>query len=373
MHIINLSLNCKTATGDGTRIVCMNSDYVVRITAEDCGTFTESPVKKLVIRHNREYQEVDIKYVTIEDEIFLQATLPPIAYKDFVDLGVCGKTTDEPNAIPVYTSTSTRFTCEQSVLNGVVAQISAPTLMELQVNQNGTYIAGEHAADGFSKVEVNVAGSDTESRTVPLSMANGNQKIEPSSEGLSMRNVIITKPYTMRPENIVKGVDIGGVVGTYENIFEETIISEDGEYTPPAGVDGFSKVTVTVAKSSREKTMRVGHKFTYEYNARATVELSMPGVVQYADTGDCIEFTAVAIGNCSVTIKDYDSVNNLVNTVYYDVSVTKDGDLIMPIEISSASEMRQYLERDVAGGVLRYVGETTGDYKQNALYLIEEA
>jgi len=368
-HIINLSLNCKTATGDGTKIVCMNSDYVVRITAKDCGTFTDLPVKKLVIRHDREYQEVDIVQIVEDYNTYLQAVLPPISYKDYVDLGVCGKT---EGGIPSYTSTSARFVCEQSVLNGIVVELSAPTLMELDVNTNGTYVAGEHAADGFSKVNVNVAGSDTEARTASLAMANGDQIIEPSRTGISMRSVKVMKPATLVPNNIVKGVNIGGVVGTYENVFDEIRISDDGEYTPPDGVDGFSKVIVNVAKNSRERTMRVGHSFTYDYNASATVEFDNPGIVSASDNGESITITALKLGDCLVTVKDYDSSGNLLDTVYYAVSVTADGDATLPIEVNSGAEMVKYLTKERIGGVLKYTGDTTSEFLKNSLYLIEE-
>lgn len=66
-----------------------------------------------------------------------------------------------------------------------------------------------------------VAGSyaptfTTETKTVDLAMGSGNQVISKSSGKDGMTQVTITKPSTMLPENIKKGVDIGGVVGTYE-------------------------------------------------------------------------------------------------------------------------------------------------------------
>lgn len=54
-----------------------------------------------------------------------------------------------------------------------------------------------------------------EEKTVDLSMASGNQVITPTS-GKVMNKVTITKPSTLLAENIKNGIDIGGVVGTYE-------------------------------------------------------------------------------------------------------------------------------------------------------------
>lgn len=66
-----------------------------------------------------------------------------------------------------------------------------------------------------------VAGSyaptfTTETKTVDLAMGSGNQVISKSSGKDGMTKVTITKPSTMLPANIKKGVNIGGVTGTYE-------------------------------------------------------------------------------------------------------------------------------------------------------------
>ena len=56
----------------------------------------------------------------------------------------------------------------------------------------------------------------TETKTVDLAMGSGNQVISKSSGKDGMTQVTITKPSTMLPANIKKGVNIGGVTGTYE-------------------------------------------------------------------------------------------------------------------------------------------------------------
>ena len=55
-----------------------------------------------------------------------------------------------------------------------------------------------------------------------LSMANGDMVITPE-EAEILRKVIIEKPSTLIPENIKKGVDIGGVIGTLEEGGENSV------------------------------------------------------------------------------------------------------------------------------------------------------
>lgn len=71
-------------------------------------------------------------------------------------------------------------------------------------------------AGKFVTGNVTVAAVQTEPKTVALSMANGNQVISRSSTKY-LSTVTVQKPATMLPENIKKGVNIGGVVGTLES------------------------------------------------------------------------------------------------------------------------------------------------------------
>lgn len=61
---------------------------------------------------------------------------------------------------------------------------------------------------------VTVAAVPTETKTVALSMASGNQVINRTS-GKYMTQVTVTKPSTLTPSNIKNGVEIGGITGTY--------------------------------------------------------------------------------------------------------------------------------------------------------------
>ena len=231
-HFITLTLNCKIATGDGTKIICLNSDYAMRIVPNDCGTFTNAPVKKLIVRYGTEYREADIYEYEEDGQTYLQANLPPVERQDYVDIGVCGKEVDDPEAIPLYTSTSARYECVKSALCGTVVLKTDPILSALNVTQNGAYTASDSKVDGFYEVNVQVPVKVEESRTIELCMPNGNQIVTPAYSTRTMNEVVITKPVTLIPENIKEGVNIGGVIGSYTMPYYDgttVIIDTDGD------------------------------------------------------------------------------------------------------------------------------------------------
>ncbi len=84
------------------------------------------------------------------------------------------------------------------------------------ITNKGVAVSG---ADTFRSYAAKVGQINTakpeETKTVPLSMATGNQLITPTN-GKVMTQVSVEKPATMLPENIKKGVDVGGVLGTME-------------------------------------------------------------------------------------------------------------------------------------------------------------
>lgn len=74
--------------------------------------------------------------------------------------------------------------------------------------------------DNLTDFLTGVAGSlspakPEQSKDVGLDMASGSQVVEPDT-GKVLSSVTIYKPPTMTADNIRKGIDIGGVTGTYE-------------------------------------------------------------------------------------------------------------------------------------------------------------
>lgn len=92
-----------------------------------------------------------------------------------------------------------------------------PVYGELEAKENKTYKSEEVGLDGWTEVHVNVPATPTEEKTVTLALAAGDQVITPTA-GKNISKVTITKPATLLPENIKKGITIAGVAGTYEAV-----------------------------------------------------------------------------------------------------------------------------------------------------------
>lgn len=112
-------------------------------------------------------------------------------------------------------------TAEATQAAGLVAAGTKKATMQLatQAAKTVTPSAAQQTAVASGKYttgNVVVAAVPTEAKTVELSMPSGNQTVIPSS-GKFLSAVTVKKPATMLPENIKKGVSIGGVVGTLES------------------------------------------------------------------------------------------------------------------------------------------------------------
>lgn len=89
-----------------------------------------------------------------------------------------------------------------------------PKLQEKTATANGA-ITPDETYYGLSKVTVNVPPTPTETKTVEPNFSNGSEVLTPT-EGKVFSSVTLTKPATLLPENIKKGVIICGIEGTYE-------------------------------------------------------------------------------------------------------------------------------------------------------------
>ena len=89
---------------------------------------------------------------------------------------------------------------------------------------------------------------ETQQKTVTLDMASGNQSIV-SDSGKLLNSVTVTKPDTLIPGNIKKGVTIGGVSGTYAGI----VPSGNADITDLSEVDVTDKATARISALERDK------------------------------------------------------------------------------------------------------------------------
>lgn len=130
-------------------------------------------------------------------------------------------------------------TAEATQAAGLVAAGTKKATMQLatQSAKTVTPSAAQQTAVASGKYttgDVVVAAVPTEAKTVELSMPSGNQTVSPDA-GKFLSAVTVKKPATMLPENIKKGVSIGGVVGTLESgggSTSETWVLDSAAYYP---------------------------------------------------------------------------------------------------------------------------------------------
>lgn len=245
MPTIKLTIDGKKAIGDGTQIVCMNKDYEVDIEYKNCDKLVALPIKKLVVKHGREYKEVDVSDLR-------NAILPPIEYPGNVELGVYGKERSEDE--PEFTTIPAIFECAKSVLCGAEILKTVPKLISLTVDKNQTlYKAkeGPYFADGFNEVDVSIPfKGEVPAKDVELFFTkdtNIQQVTPPNDELYTLSYVEIKKPNTLVPENIKKGVTIAGIAGTYDIPKQHKHLKIDANSTHYiAPEDGYLLDSVTV-------------------------------------------------------------------------------------------------------------------------------
>lgn len=91
---------------------------------------------------------------------------------------------------------------------------TTPKLQAKTATANGV-VEPDATYDGLSQVTVSVPATPTETKTVEPNFSNGSEVLTPT-EGKVFSSVTLTKPATLLPENIKKGVIICGIEGTYE-------------------------------------------------------------------------------------------------------------------------------------------------------------
>lgn len=89
----------------------------------------------------------------------------------------------------------------------------AKTPLGNYLQQNGVAVPSGATLDEMVLLLADVIGTESQEKTVNLSMASGNQVIIPD-DGYTLSKVTVTKPDTLIPDNIKKDVNIGGVVGS---------------------------------------------------------------------------------------------------------------------------------------------------------------
>lgn len=128
-------------------------------------------------------------------------------------------------------------------VSSVKVTINKPNTMISPNIKNGVNIGG-------------VVGTLTEISTYnterELAMTNGNQVVE-APGNTAFKKLTIVKPSTLISSNIKNGVNIGGIVGSFQGggggsdpVIQSLEVTQNGEFIVPSGVDGFNPVNVNV-------------------------------------------------------------------------------------------------------------------------------
>ena len=121
----------------------------------------------------------------------------------------------------------------------------SPTIQSLSITPSETsQTFNASNVDGYKPV--NVSAIQTETPSVNLSLASGNQVVNASS-GKYIKSLTIKKPSTLIGSNIKKNVVIAGITGTYEFKTQNktfTPTQTGGSVSADSGYDGLGVVTV---------------------------------------------------------------------------------------------------------------------------------
>ena len=227
-------------------------------------------------------------------------------------------------------------------LSTQAATTITPTESSQTAVESGKYTTGA----------VTVAAVPSETKTVDLNMASGNQVVSASS-GKWMTSVTVNKPATLLPENIKKDVNISGVVGTMESgggkggdynivqtndgdncslaitdantfVLTTKTITENGTYNASAdNADGYSQVTVNVASGGGGGA---GFSVTFPATAKNWNKITSGGIVQ-------VDGTVVSIADYSTlagqTIPNVLEICILSSSLYFPRMTVQTGKIMI--------------------------------------------
>lgn len=185
-----------------------------------------------------------------------------------------------------------------------------------------------------------------QAKTVDLNMATGNQTVLPD-EGMTLSSATIIKPDTMTPENIKKDVNIGGVIGTLEEVPTGQYITEtydrDNEYPISATLHGYTTIPPLQFTNQQylmfvtlpSEVVTIGHK---AFNGCSSLALtSLPsGVTNIGNNAfaNCSKLALTELPSGVTSIDDYafyyctslaltslpSGVTNIGDAVFYNCS-----------------------------------------------------
>jgi len=100
-------------------------------------------------------------------------------------------------------------------------------------------------------------------REVDLSLASGNQTINPEATGYSMSQIIIKKPVNLLASNIKKDVEIAGITGTFEEI---KVLEIDANY------NSASTINLTTAQKNVFTSLALGSTIKLKFTQSNSIK-----------------------------------------------------------------------------------------------------
>lgn len=203
----------------------------------------------------------------------------------------------EQTIIPDKNKTVTKITIPNSLLENKEVSSS----FEEQVITKGTEYYGLN--------EVKIKPIETEAKEVELDFSTSDIQRVVNTKDKAMTEVAINKPVTLVSDNIKKGINIGGIDGSYEIKLQskEITITQNGEseILPDEGYSGLSKVGITVNAGEPEKGVIFSDYDENGYPHTATIK-GFTEIPQYYFSG-IFSVSTTGVGN-----KIFEKIKNIV-------------------------------------------------------------
>ena len=256
---------------------------------------------------------------------------------------------------------------------------------EFNITSNGTTtLATENTYVEHDIVfKVNVPATPTEKISVDLYMASGNQTINASS-GKTLSQVVITKPSTFTSDNIKDGVDIGGVVGTYEGLIPDgTAVASNVRAGKTFYGNGTSKLTGTMQDYTGSTTIKSnGTMYTAGKYMPSNIVINVPNPTL---SGNAI--ASQVLKGQKFYSNSYTILTGTMETYSGDTYLTKNGtyetngkymnsniivDMNAIVDVETSTEMDALLVEDNVSKYYKYTGTTDDKYTNGDIYQVQE-